>query len=233
MPDPPSTAALEPVLIVLAAGASRRLGAPKALADLCGSSVLERLLAAAAAAGLQERVVVGGCHHAEIERALQALEADGRPSGRALFHPDWAAGRSGSLARAVGACPNRAILVAPADVPLITARTFEALTAAWYSAGRPPRAWIAPFLCAADPLEVTPSPAGPQNGRRFGHPLLLGPELAARTTSLAPDHPLRSLRDEAEPLLAVGVPDAGILDDLDTPGDLLRLRERLLGSSGN
>ena len=53
--------------VILAAGASRRLGEPKALADLGGRSVIQRLvevLGELPAAPL----VITGHHHAEIER---------------------------------------------------------------------------------------------------------------------------------------------------------------------
>ena len=39
--------------------------------------------------------------------------------------------------------------------------------------------------------------------------------------------PLRELRDLASPLWSVGANDASILDDLDEPCDLQRLRRRL------
>ena len=232
MPGFPAAADAMPVLVVLAAGASSRLGAPKALADLAGSSVLERLLGSGAAAGLQERAVVGGCHQAEIQRALKALKDAGKPSARSLFYGDWAAGRTGSLARAVRAYPGRAIVLAPADVPLVAPCTFRALKSAWHAAQHPARAWIAPYLMPADPPAHAASVGLPRQ-RRFGHPVLLGPALAARTASLAPEASLRGLRDEAEPLLGVPVPDAGILDDLDTPEDLRALQERLSDSSGD
>jgi CTP:molybdopterin cytidylyltransferase MocA len=46
--------------------------------------------------------------------------------------------------------------------------------------------------------------------------------------SLPPDAPLRLLRGRARPLWTVVVESAAIHDDLDTPEDLARLRERLV-----
>jgi CTP:molybdopterin cytidylyltransferase MocA len=44
---------------------------------------------------------------------------------------------------------------------------------------------------------------------------------------LGPDAPLRQLRQAADPLATVLVMDDAILDDLDTPGDLARLRSKM------
>ena len=46
-------------------------------------------------------------------------------------------------------------------------------------------------------------------------------------SELDPDEPLSTLRRRARPLLAVEVPFPEVLDDLDTPEDLARLRARL------
>ena len=47
---------------------------------------------------------------------------------------------------------------------------------------------------------------------------------------LAPDRPLRLLRERAAPLASLDTDDAAILDDLDTASDLAALRRRLTGA---
>ena len=64
---------VKPALVVLAAGASRRLGECKALVDLNGSSPLERLLRAGGPASHGPVLVVTGAHHGEIAEALAQL----------------------------------------------------------------------------------------------------------------------------------------------------------------
>ncbi len=90
---------MKPALVVLAAGASRRLGTCKALVDLGGRAPLERLCAAGACLDAAPPLVVAGADLALLAAAL--------PAGAELVHnPDWAAGRSGSVAVAARAPPR-------------------------------------------------------------------------------------------------------------------------------
>lgn len=199
-----------PALVVLAAGASRRLGRCKATAPLAGRTAVDRLLDAALAVH-EHAWVVTGAHHDEIAAALA-----GRASVSLLHHADWAAGRSGSVARAVRELPRRDLLVAPVDCPLVGPGVHRALLAAWQRAQAPPLGWCAPRTAVA-PAAV-----------RHGHPVLLGRDLLARVAAGPPDRPLKDWRAEARPLLDARVEDLSVLDDLDTSEDLSRLSQRVL-----
>src|ERR1700744_6546648 len=74
--------------VVLAAGAGRRFGAPKQLADLGGRPMLERVLAAIAAAPLDRAFVVLG---AEAEAILERVDLRGT---EAVIRVDWETGLS-------------------------------------------------------------------------------------------------------------------------------------------
>ena len=131
-----------------------------------------------------------GAHHREIAAAL--------PDGvEAVENPDWRAGRTGGIARALARRPGRDLCLAPA----------------WEEAGAPAHGWLAP--CFDEGGE-----------RRFGHPIVAGRELVARLAGWPPSRPLRELRELAEPLLAVAVDTRAILDALETPADLAALRGR-------
>jgi CTP:molybdopterin cytidylyltransferase MocA len=220
MPASVSVSGAAPVLVVLAAGASVRLGRCKALVEIGGgreSSPLARLLAAGAglAAGFAEPapldvVVVTGAAHDEIAAALHDLDAPPTLAVELARNARWAEGRGGSVLAARAARPGRDFCIAPVDVPLVRAATFRALGARWRSAGTPPRGWLAPRGV----------------GGRTGHPVVLGRELLSRWSPPGFDTPLRELRAAANPLLALDVDDPGIHDDLDTPEDLARLRAR-------
>ncbi|MHC4378501.1 MAG: nucleotidyltransferase family protein [Planctomycetota bacterium] len=212
------SASRPPLVVILAAGAGRRLGQPKGAADLLGGRALELLQRAArfgAGAGAQGCVVTGA--HAE---RVTPLIAGG-------FHEvhcaSWAAGRTGSLAAAAAAHPGRDLCVAPVDVPCVPPEVFRALFAAWSAGGAPPRGWLAP--------RVAIEGAGGATTERFGHPLILGRELAAELPHSDPDRPLRDWRERAEPLWSVAVASAAVLDDLDRPGDLRRLRQQRLAGA--
>jgi molybdenum cofactor cytidylyltransferase len=195
-------------VVVLAAGRSLRLGECKALVDLGGRTPLDRLLDASSGLGDAPALVVTGAHH---ERIVRALEQRRSPFEVAL-NADWASGRTGSVRVAWKRRRGFDLLLAPVDVPMVPREVFEALAGAWSAAGAPPRGWLAP-----------------RHGARggFGHPIVVGRELAAGVETLAPDTPLRELRDLAEPRWAVEVASPEVLDDLDDPGDLERLRRRL------
>jgi len=192
--------------VVLAAGESRRLGEPKALAQLGARTALEQLLSALERVD-PEPLVVTGAHDAEIRARLGTR-------ARCLFHPRWMEGRTTSVLAARIALPEADVLIAPVDVPLVAAATVEALASAWRESGSPARGWLAPRL-------------GAQGG--FGHPIVVGRELLAR---LEPGKELRTLRALAQPLLALETNDPAILDDLDTPADLAALRRRLEFGTG-
>ncbi len=200
-----------PVLVLLAAGASRRLGTCKALVNLREehpATPLDMLLAAGADFDSRPPRCVTGRHHAEIAAAA--------PGGLELLeNPGWERGRTGSIQRAVRRLAGEDLCLAPVDVPTVPRRVFSALLEAWRAAGHPPRGWLAP--------RVGSPPAG-----RHGHPVVLGHALLARLLEdWAEDRPLRELRSLATPLLEVETDSDSVLCDLDSPVDLAGLRQRL------
>lgn len=193
--------------MILAAGASERLGACKALVQLGPHTPLAWLVAAGAGLDTDVPLVITGAHRAEIERAA--------PAGvECAFNPQWSSGRTSGIALAAALRPGRDLVLAPVDVPLVTRAVFEALARAWEHRGAPARGWLAPHCIAAD------------RTLRYGHPVVLGRALAAEAAALAADTPLRALRERADPLGSLAVEDLSVLDDLDTPADLARLQLR-------
>jgi CTP:molybdopterin cytidylyltransferase MocA len=243
----------EPLLVVLAAGAGRRLGQVKALCQLGRHTALEHVLRAGLDSALECVIVLG----AEAERVQSAL-----PAGpRVLINTDWNAGRTGSLQLAARAFPERDLLVAPVDVPLVHQDTHRRLRTEWASRARPEHGWLAPGYrvssdLSADVLEranagdrptadqVTLARSGqpgaqPPTGLirgssllRPGHPILIGRGLALRLLELDADQPLRDLRAMSQPLWMLDCGDPGVLDDLDTPADALALCARLAQDQG-
>ena len=205
-----------PVVVVLAAGASSRLGRCKALEPLgpdAEDHALSRYGALVAALGLRDAVLVTGAD----DRLLRAA----CPPGLACVHnAAWRTGRLESVRAAIRARPGRDVLLVPVDVPRVTRPVFQSLLAAWTAADSPEQGWLAPFV-----LERR-DPTDGDAGRRFGHPVVVGRALAAAIARSAPRTPesLRDWRARATPLLAVEVHDPGILEDLDTPEDARRIR---------
>jgi molybdenum cofactor cytidylyltransferase len=109
--------------VILAAGASNRMGRNKMLLPIGGESILRRAVGRAVAAGLDPVVVVLG-HDAGRARD----ELTGIPC-RAVVNPDYARGVNVSLRAGIAALPAeaRAVVVILADMPFVTASMIETL----------------------------------------------------------------------------------------------------------
>jgi nicotine blue oxidoreductase len=183
--------------IVLAAGASSRMGRPKALLPIGGRAAVEVVAETLRGGGCGEVVVVVGAHAAEI-RAGARLDGV-----RVVDHAGWAGGRTSSIQAGLTALPPGAdaVVLALVDMPYVTPATVVALLTAHGSAG--------PGVEAVVPAHV---------GRR-GHPVLLRRPLFARIAALGPDDPLSAVV-RAAVVDEIPVADPGVLVDLDAPGDL-------------
>jgi CTP:molybdopterin cytidylyltransferase MocA len=184
--------------IVLAAGAGRRLGGPKALVQLGRQSLAARAVLTLRDGGCAPVVVVLGAA-AERVRAEGAL-----PSGAEVVeNPDWATGMGSSLRVGLAALEDRcrAVVVALADQPLVSAAAVGRLVRAWQGGAR---------------AAVATYDGAPRN------PVLLDaslwPVVAAQATGDRGAGPF--LRAHPEVVTAVPCEDVAAPDDVDTPADL-------------
>lgn len=121
--------------VLLAAGAARRFGAPKQLAELEGrplvTHALERLLAVE---GLGKVVVVVGAHGSAVAAAVTHA---GSPRVRIVSCPGWAEGLAASLRTGIAAVAGAdAALVHLADLPRVTPQAMGVVLAAASEGGR-------------------------------------------------------------------------------------------------
>jgi molybdenum cofactor cytidylyltransferase len=123
--------------VVLAAGASTRLGEPKQMAIVTGERLLERAVRVAREAGCAPVVVVLGARAQEIRAACDL--------GHAIVavNEGWGEGMGSSLRVGVSACTGaEGVLVTTCDQPAVTAEHLRALmatgevTASGYAARR-------------------------------------------------------------------------------------------------
>ncbi|MCK9487010.1 MAG: NTP transferase domain-containing protein [Dehalococcoidia bacterium] len=190
--------------ILLAAGASRRMGRPKPLLPWAGATLIEHELEVLRAASVARVAVVVGSN-AEAVRRVVGAEAP------LVFNARWASGRATSLARGAAALlegnagdPPDAVLVQNVDQPT-TAEVIAHLLAELRSSGAD----------AVQPIYVDPRDAeGREHG---GHPVLLAaallPDLAAATEER---EGLRGvLAGRRVHRVAIEDPTVGL--DLDTP----------------
>ena len=188
--------------LVLAAGASSRLGQPKQLVKFNGERLLDRAIRLAKEAGASPVFVVLG---ADYERMLEALaeSPDGPETGvRILINKAWKSGMSSSIrlgataAERVGA---EDLLVLGCDQPAVTAEHLRE-------------------LCEASKREHA---VASYYWQRRGIPALFPAFSFHALQELAGDAGARELlQDEA--VLTVPLPGGEF--DIDTPEDLDRLR---------
>ena len=189
--------------MVLAAGASERMGRPKALLDFRGRPFAVRILEALEALDVKSRVVVLGPDAARIRPSLATHDCI------IVENPDLAGEAIGSLRAALAALDAirpSGVVAWPVDLPHVRVATLERLLEAHRRTGAP---------------AVMPSFA-----ERRGHPVIwdqaLFPELG--TSDAATRHGARAvLTAHEQEIVTVPVDDPAVIDDLNTPEDYERL----------
>jgi len=192
-----------PVGIVLAAGAGRRMGGPKAILEFQGMPLVARAVRTAFAGGCGRVIAVLGAGAAEAEAAAEGAGA------QVVVNQRWAEGMGTSLrtglCTAVAHAPEAlAALVLLVDQPYITPQAVAAVVSAWH-----------------DPRDPAVLASAVYDGRR-GHPVLLGrAHWDALLPTLTGDAGARDYLHAHRGELIL-VPCGTLADprDLDLPGDL-------------
>ena len=191
--------------IVLAAGASSRMGQAKAALPFgqTGETVLSRIVSTLLRGGVPRVVVVSGAHIDAVRRAMPSHER----RARVIEHPAWEQGQLSSLLAGLHAIDDsqlEAAIVTPVDVPLVSAATVAAVIAAW-------RKTRAPIV-------------RPVDGSRHGHPVIFDRSVFDDLRSADPNVGAKAVfalhRDR---VLNVQVDDPGAFEDIDTPEDYRRV----------
>jgi molybdenum cofactor cytidylyltransferase len=199
-PLPRATATPGPVgAIILAAGRSSRMGGDhKLLADWRGKPLIAHVADAIAMAELPPPVVVLGARADAVRAAL------GDRPATFVTAADYAEGLSRSLRAGIAAAPAEwaSAIICLADMPRITPDLLRALAAAPGDIALP--VWA---------------------GKR-GNPVRFSRTHFARLMALDGDVGGKAVLADAVLLTEIAAPDDGVLDDIDTPEALARLRER-------
>jgi molybdenum cofactor cytidylyltransferase len=193
--------------VVLAAGRSSRMGAPKAALRLGpeGPTFAASVVRTLFAAGIDRVVVVAGAHAEAVRASVPSL-----PGVSVLDHPGWESGQLSSLVAALDVVDQPdvdAILVTLVDVPLVRPDTVRVVLDAW----RRTRAAV----------------VRPAIGDLHGHPVIFDRATFAdlRAAPVAVGAKAVILAWQAQ-VLNVAVDDPGVLRDVDTPADYAALLER-------
>jgi molybdenum cofactor cytidylyltransferase len=193
--------------VVLAAGESRRFGAPKQLATVDGEAMVVRATRRALESGAQQVLVITGAYADQVQAVLEPLRRQAGARLRLVVNEEWATGQSSSLRVAVealeaeaGGSGFEALLCLPVDQPWLESALLRRLV----------QAWRAGAALAAPSVE----------GELRGAPALFDRSFFAALREVEGDKGGRDLlRRHAEQLVALPV-DALTLADIDTPADL-------------
>ena len=186
--------------VVTAAGASTRMGRPKARLSWRGATFVRHAVAQAEAAGVVACVVVQGA------TSLDDLDLG---TARLVDHPGWEAGPLSTLQAGLAAMspPSSAgVLVLTVDRPHVQPQTVRALAACF----------------AADATRVWQ----PQLQGRHGHPIVYPADLVRRLSALPPHATARDVVHAADvrPRRAfMDTDDPAVVDNIDRPEDYDRL----------
>lgn len=185
--------------IILAAGASSRMGRPKALLTWRGETFLDRLirLLGASCDGV---IVVLGEHEAMIrQRASRLGEC------QVVVNPDPDRGQFSSLRLALNEVSGAALFI-PVDMPSVAADTVAVLVEAL-------REGFEGFLL-------------PRYQGRRGHPAACGIQGVRLLLEAPEESNAKAVIASHEPLsTAMDLDDPGVVRDVDTPADYAALRE--------
>jgi len=185
-------------LVILAAGASRRMGSPKQLIEIDGRPLLVRAIEAALAAPVWPVVVVLGANAVAIRPVIGHLPV------LVIENPAWSEGMAASIREGVATLRQfsrtlDAAVLALCDQPGFSAATVESLLAAHRATGR--------GIVAA------------RYTGRLGAPALFAREHFAALTALTGEEGARDLLN-ADPARVAAVELPELARDLDTPADL-------------
>ncbi|WP_328534238.1 nucleotidyltransferase family protein [Micromonospora zamorensis] len=184
--------------LLLAAGAGRRYGRPKALVELDGVPLVRRGITL-----LRD----GGCTPVHVVLGAGADDVPDLPGAVPVRHDGWPEGLGSSLRRGLASLPADvpAAVVVLVDQPLLSPVAVRRVRAAY----------------AGGALVAVATYAG-----RPGHPVLLARQTWPLLDRYAVgDRGARDLlRDRPDLVVEVPCDDVGAPLDVDTPADLLRLR---------
>jgi molybdenum cofactor cytidylyltransferase len=188
--------------VILAAGASTRMGAPKQLLQFGGKTMLRRAASAALKAGCRPVVIVTGADAAASRKALRELDV------LEAENPQWESGISSSvrvgIEALVTANPKTAAAVLMlCDQPFVTRDIIARLVAAHLETGR--------------------SIVASRYGGSYGVPALFAKAHFAELTTLEGDAGAKRVIQKHLPeVRLLSFPEGEI--DIDTPDDLARLQ---------
>ena len=189
--------------IILAAGASQRMGQPKQLLDWHGQPLIRAIAQAALASQARPVSVVLGGASAAVAEALHGLPL------AVVKNPHYASGQSSSLRAGIAALGAEvpAALVLLGDQPFVTPAIIDTLIAAWCEQRSP---IIAPTF-----------------GGQRGHPVLFDRSMFGELLAVEGDQGARSMMAaKPERIRVLAFANQQALIDIDTQAEYERAKQQ-------
>jgi CTP:molybdopterin cytidylyltransferase MocA len=194
--------------VILAAGASSRMGRPKAALPMRygGDTFVSRAIRTCLEAGLPDIVVVTGAHDDAVRLAM------GRPhrAVRRVHNPAWQSGQLSSVLAGLGGGDDprlEALLLTLVDAPFIASETYRRVLHTW-------RTTRAPIV-------------RPARGDVHGHPVIFDRAVFDELRRADPNIGAKAVvRARAADIVNVAVDDDGAFFDVDTLEDYERSMQR-------
>ena len=192
--------------IVLAAGASSRMGSPKLLLNWGEKSVIQHIVHTLNEAHIIKILVVTGWYHDQISSELGSTKA------QIIYNTQWKTGKMlSSIKVGLSVLPEKteAVLICLGDIPGISVEVISSLIATYHQF---PNSLIIP-----------------EHRGELGHPVLIPHDYWPEIRDLHSPIGLRALMLHHEAMIKrVSVDSPGILLDIDTPEAYQKARKSLL-----
>lgn len=187
--------------VILAAGASTRMGVPKQLLQFGGETMLRRAASVALKAGCRPVVVVTGANAASSRKALRGLDV------REAENQQWESGISSSVRVGIEALVTEsprtaAVVLMLCDQPFVTREIIAQLVAAH--------------------LETGGSIVASRYGGSYGVPALFGKAHFAELATLGATGAKQVIQKHLQKVHLLSFPEGEF--DVDTPDDFARLQ---------
>jgi molybdenum cofactor cytidylyltransferase len=190
--------------VVLAAGASYRMGSPKALLRIGGNTFVQHIVDVLHSAGVHDVVIVLGAEAELIQQTLYWFD------GKVIVNENWKQGQLTSIIAGLSVLNQTfpGLLICPVDHPLITKSLIIDLVGAFQKSGKK--------------IVV------PVNEGRRGHPVIFSSDLFGELRNASLEVGARQLiRSHPDDVHELVTNEVGVVLNIDTPDEYQKVMLRV------
>lgn len=187
-------------IIILAAGASQRLGQPKQLVQYKGKPLIKGAIQSAESLSPHEILVITGADNDAVQAEVQ------KTSAHCVYNPDWSNGMGSSLAKGAQSVDGKSqgLMILLCDQWRILPEDLQLLVRTWHDDPRQ-------IICSA-------------TEDRCGPPVIFPASYLKELGALTGNHGAHSVLDDHQDLVSrISLKNAAF--DLDTPSQLQELSD--------